>query len=99
MKLNFVSETPLHKQVHLRMVNDISCGIYSQHSRLPSVKRLSAEYLVSTITIEKAYRSLLKEGLVSYIKGKGYFVIAGGIVVKLILNRKHGQELQPFYSD
>jgi DNA-binding transcriptional regulator YhcF (GntR family) len=75
MKLNFLSDMPLHKQVHIKIVNDIHRGIYSRDIRLPSVKKLSAESFVSSITIERAYRQLLKEGVISHIKGKGYFVI------------------------
>ncbi|MEJ6979724.1 winged helix-turn-helix domain-containing protein [Pedobacter sp. P351] len=74
MKVNFLSETPPHKQVYLKMVDDILRGIYNTDIRLPSVKELSEEYAVSAMTIERAYRQLLKEDLVSYIKGAGYFV-------------------------
>ena len=74
MKLNFLASLPLHKQVHIKITNDIHRGIYSRNIRLPSVKELSAESCVSAITIERAYRQLLKDGLISHVKGKGYFV-------------------------
>ena len=75
---------PLHKQVQVRLLKDIKTGMYHRDVRLPSIRQMSKLNLVSSITVERAYRQLVKDGLVSYVKGKGYY-LTGTIKTLLLL--------------
>lgn len=85
MNLNFVSDMPLHKQVQVKLLKDINKGMYHRDARLPSIRQMSRLNLVSSVTVERAYRQLMKDGLVSYVKGKGYY-LTGTVKVLLLLN-------------
>ena len=74
IKLNFLSTLPLHRQVRDHIFKAIENGAFEQGERLPSIKKLSENCAVSSITIERGYRHLVKSGLISYVKGKGYYV-------------------------
>jgi len=75
LKINHSSTVPLNQQVKKIVKKEILKGRYQKGERLPSIKKLCRENLVSAITIEKAYRELLKEGFITRKKGDGYFVL------------------------
>ncbi len=74
IKLNFLSTLPLHRQVKDKIQQAIEKGTFEKGERLPSIRKLSQNSAVSSVTIERGYRQLVKAGVVSYIKGKGYYV-------------------------
>ena len=57
-----------------RLRKDIVSGRYATGDRLPSETELCARYKLSNNTIREAVLSLVNEGLVSRIRGKGTFV-------------------------
>ena len=72
--VNYVSATPLHVQLKSKIIAHIENGALKKGNALPSVKKLSREVAVSIATAERTYRHLIKDGIVNYAKGKGYFV-------------------------
>jgi len=72
--VNYVSATPLHVQIKSKIIALIENGALEKGNPLPSVKKLSQEVTVSIATAERTYRHLIKDGVVNYAKGRGYFV-------------------------
>lgn len=72
--LNYVSVLPLHKQIENKIIYCIKQGIFIKNKPLPSVRKLSKRGAVSPAMVERAYRQLIKEGVLTYAKGKGYIV-------------------------
>lgn len=68
------STEPIYKQIAAQYKDEILSGKMPQGSYLPSIRELAQELKISVITTMKAYESLEKEGLVTAVQGKGYFV-------------------------
>jgi len=66
------SSTPLYVQLAALLRAQIGDGTIVK--RLPSVKTLSQEHVVSHITAERALTTLKDEGLITPVIGKGYYV-------------------------
>jgi len=45
-----------------------------EHDMLPSIRSLAADLKISVITTMRAYADLEKEGFISSMQGKGFFV-------------------------
>lgn len=73
-RINSESEVPLYKQVEDLIISDIESGIFKQGQRIPSINETSEELLLSRDTVEKAYVHLRKKGIISSVRGKGYYV-------------------------
>ena len=101
IKINVVSKLPLHKQVHEQLFNAIRRGYFERGSRMPSVRKLSESCAVSAITVERAYRHLAKEQVVSYVKGKGYYVACeptSKLNILLVFNKLSSYKRKIYYS-
>ncbi len=68
------SEVPKYKQVVDMIILDIESGIFKQGQRIPSINETSEELFLSRDTVEKAYVLLRKTGILSSVRGKGYYV-------------------------
>lgn len=67
----------------------IEVGKLDKDKPLPSINRFSRQYRVSRDTVERAYKTLKKEGYIVSVIGRGYFVAsrkAGDFKILLILN-------------
>ncbi|WP_372935324.1 GntR family transcriptional regulator, partial [Mariniphaga sediminis] len=74
LRIDHQSEVPKYKQVVELIVSDIESGIFKQGQRIPSINETSEELLLSRDTVEKAYVFLRKKGILSSVRGKGYYV-------------------------
>ncbi len=63
-----------YKQIYMGLREKIRSGEYSPGYRLPSQRRLIADYGVSLATITSALHSLVREGLIVTHPGQGTFV-------------------------
>ncbi|MGQ8336830.1 GntR family transcriptional regulator [Sunxiuqinia sp. A32] len=90
-KINSESEVPKYKQVEDMIVSDIEAGIFKQGQRIPSINETSEELLLSRDTVEKAYVHLKKKGVLSSVRGKGYYVkktnVGKKIKIGLVFNK------------
>ena len=68
---------PLYHQVYLILRENIRSGVYPANEPLPSESTLCDEFDVSRITIKRAMRDLVGDGLVVRQRGKGTFVADG----------------------
>jgi len=101
-RINHDSEIPKYKQVVNMIVSDIDTGIFKKGQRIPSINETSEELLLSRDTVEKAYVYLRKKGILSSVRGKGYYVnqvnIQKKIKVALILNKLSNYKRSIYYS-
>lgn len=67
---------PLYRQIYMSVRNSIENGSLKKGSKLPSIRRLSADLDVSKITITTAYEQLCSEGYINNKPQSGYYVEA-----------------------
>ena len=73
-QLNKASPTPLYQQIKDLISLDIENGVYQQGEKIPSEKRLCERYSISRITVRHALQSLVDQGILERVQGKGTFV-------------------------
>jgi len=76
MKISQNSGTPIYQQISDYFRSEILEGRIDQGEYLPSIRGLAKELKISVITTIKAYEQLESEGLVTAVRGKGYYVNA-----------------------
>lgn len=76
MKILQNSGIPIYQQIATQFTEDILSGKMKQGEYLPSIRGLAKELRISVITTMKAYEELEKQGLVTAVQGKGYYVNA-----------------------
>lgn len=67
---------PIYQQIAGQLQEEILSGKRKQGEYLPSIRGLAKELRISVITTMKAYEELEKQGLVTAVQGKGYYVNA-----------------------
>ena len=70
------SGVPIYQQIYEQLKSDILAGKMKQGEYLPSIRSLAKDLNISVITTMKAYEQLEKEGLVTAVQGKGFYVNA-----------------------
>lgn len=74
ISIDYTSDLPMYEQIEACIKTNILSGDLKFNDILPSVRNLSKELNVSTITIKRAYMELEHQGLTYTISGKGTFV-------------------------
>ena len=74
LDIDSTSKIPKYKQVADYIVSNIGTGIIKVGDRISSINQTSEEYLLSRDTVEKAYKSLRRRGIITAVRGKGFFV-------------------------
>lgn len=74
--LSQASGVPFYRQIETQITESIRAGGLAPGERLPSVRELAGELLVSTITVRKAFEDLERAGLIELRQGQGTFVAA-----------------------
>lgn len=72
--LDYISDLPMYEQVVKGIKSLIIEGKLKENDLLPSVRKLSQELNVSTITIKRAYLELEKAGITYSVSGVGTFI-------------------------
>lgn len=75
-ELDAASSDPLYQQVVDDIKRDIASGLYLPGERIPTEIELGDIYRISRITVRRAVKELVKEGLLIKRQGKGTFVSA-----------------------
>lgn len=101
-RIDHDSEIPKYKQVVDLIISDIEAGIFKKGQRIPSINETSEELLLSRDTVEKAYVYLRKKGILSPVRGKGYYVnqanLHNKMKVALVLNKLSNYKRSIYYS-
>lgn len=71
-----VPQENLYEQVARRLQGQVASGVYRPGGRVPSVRRLSAQFDVSVSTVIEAYRRLESLGVIEARPQSGYYVRA-----------------------
>ena len=74
--INHSSMIPIYEQIVDQIKKQINDHILQENDPLPSVRLLSKELRISSLTVKKAYDTLEEEVLTKTIHGKGTFVLA-----------------------
>ena len=90
--LNHSSMVPIYEQLVEEIKTEILQSRLSEGEVLPSVRKLSAELRISSLTVKKAYDRLEEEGFVTTVHGKGTFVTATDQQVAVEARRKAVEE-------
>jgi DNA-binding GntR family transcriptional regulator len=72
--LNRAEPTPLYQQIEGVIRGRINSGQWPRHYKLKAEAELAEEFGVSRGTLRQALQSLVEEGLLTQIQGKGTFV-------------------------
>lgn len=85
------SKIPKYQQVVDTIISDIEVGILKIGDKIPSINETSEEYYLSRDTVEKAYKILRKKGLITSVRGKGFYVSSTsrnyGVRTLMVLNK------------
>lgn len=73
-KLDINKKEPLYVQLYESIKHEITSGMLSQGTRLPSKRKLAQHLQISQSTIETAYEQLVAEGYIESLPRKGFFV-------------------------
>lgn len=76
MKILQNTGVPIYQQIAEQFKEDILSGKMKSGEYLPSIRGLARELRISVITTIKAYEELERQGLVTAVQGKGYYVNA-----------------------
>ena len=74
LTLTDLSSETLQSQIVRQVRARILSGELPAGSDLPSIRELAREQKVSVITVQRAYETLMREGLIHSRRGKGFFV-------------------------
>lgn len=74
MIINGSSMIPIYEQIVEQVKSNIISGQLKDGDVLPSVRALSGELKISSLTVKKAYDCLEKEGYTVTVHGKGTYV-------------------------
>ncbi len=93
LQLSAASGLPFYRQVTDQISALVRSGQLPAGSRMPSVRELAAQLMVSLITVRRAYADLEAAGLVIRRQGQGTFVAdnVAKASVQLALDQAHEQ--------
>lgn len=74
LSLTDLSNEPLQSQMSRQIREKILMGDLPAGADLPSIRAMAREQSISVITVQRAYESLEREGLIHSRRGKGFFV-------------------------
>jgi DNA-binding transcriptional regulator YhcF (GntR family) len=95
------NKQPKYRQIINAVIHDIEKGILKKDFPLPSINELSFEYDLARDTVEKAYRELREKGIITSVRGKGFFVngLKGSkLRILLVLNKLSAYKKLIYYS-
>ena len=89
IKINKLLKTSIYKQIAASISDAIDSGELKYNDRLPTEKEICQIYSISQTAVKMAYESLIQDGKIKRIKGKGTYVT----------NREtHFDQLRAYYA-
>lgn len=70
--------TVKHREVTRSLRHDLETGVWKHGDRLPGEQELARQFQVAPMTLRQAIATLVEDGLLIRIRGKGTFVVAPG---------------------
>jgi GntR family transcriptional regulator len=86
---------PVYRQIVDEVQRAVAVGVLKTGDSLPAARQLASELKLNPNTVQQAYRTLAREGIVEVRKGLGTFVAAtpkesrsrGGVIARQIAER------------
>jgi DNA-binding transcriptional regulator YhcF (GntR family) len=101
-KIHTDSRTPKYMQVVNLILSEIESGKLKIGDRIPSINETSFDFLLSRDTVEKAYNELRDRGIITSVRGKGFYVsstnMANKLKVLLLFNKLSSYKKIIYYS-
>jgi len=87
LNINTEKRIPIYLQIVDSITDAIRRGNYKKGDRIFSINEMSNEYFLARDTVQKAYNILQTKGLITPVKGKGYYVndIHPQVSIKVLL--------------
>ena len=102
LNIDLDNKIPKYLQIVDSITDAIRRGELKKDQRIYSINEMSNEYFLSRDTVEKAYNILRGRGVISAIKGKGYYIkdvfIHVPVKVLLIFNKISNYKKQVYNS-
>lgn len=92
--LDKTSSQPLYEQIKQYILARIDSGEYASHKKLPSERQLSNRLGVSRLTVSKAVKQLIQDGLLYTQIGKGTYVSTESIDQQIDTLTSFTEEMQ-----
>lgn len=96
------SRTPKYLQVVNLILEEIELGKLKIGDRIPSINETSFDLLLSRDTIEKAYNELKDRGIITSVRGKGFYICSTNmdnkLKVLLLFNKLSSYKKIIYYS-
>ena len=92
--LDYRSRKPLYDQLCQSIERMAACGVLEPGSRLPSVRMLAEELAINPNTVQKAFRLLEDEGLVTSRAGAKSYIQAAPEQIAVLRRELLETELQ-----
>lgn len=93
LELSEASGVPFYRQIKEQLAKKIKAGLLEPGVRLPSVRELASDLLVSLITVRRAYADLEAERLIVRRQGQGTYVSQEAQVLSHEQMRAEGKAL------
>ena len=74
LNINTEKRIPIYLQIVDSITDAIRRGNYKKGERIFSINELSNEYFLARDTVQKAYNILHHKGVITSVKGKGYYI-------------------------
>ena len=74
LNLTDLSDEPLQAQIVRQLRAKILAGVIQADEGLPSIRAMARDQHISVITVQRAYETLERAGLIHSRRGKGFFV-------------------------
>lgn len=100
-KISSTCKVPKYKQILQAIIDDVEKGVLKKDQQLPSINDLSAELWIGRDTVERAYRELRGQGIITSIQGKGNFVASGDakkLKILLVFNKLSSYKKIIYYA-
>ena len=91
IEIDYYSSTPKYLQLANSIAKAVRDGRLNRNDTLPSINELNYNFEISRDTAEKAYKHLIKDGVLISVRGKGYFInrvdIENTVRILLVFNK------------
>lgn len=101
-RIHLDSRTPKYLQVVNLVLDEIEKGNLKIGDRIPSINETSFDLLLSRDTVEKAYNELRDRGIITSVRGKGFYIcstnMGSKLKVLLLFNKLSSYKKIIYYS-
>lgn len=102
IKIDKNSRIPLYRQIAGSVIENISLGNLKMDEKIPSINAFSKQFSVSRDTVEKAYKILKEQKIITPIHGMGYYIaktkMTSTIKVLFLINKVSTYKMEIYNS-